>query len=60
MPASDHQINRLAFQDHQHLRQQLLIVLHVGIHDGDIGRGRRQGAFDASRREAPRPIRCRQ
>ena len=55
MPAADHQINRIAFQDRQHLRQQLLVVLHVGIHDGDIGCGRCQGPFDAGRREAPPP-----
>jgi hypothetical protein len=61
MPASDYQINRLAFEDRQHLRQKLLIVLHVGIHDGDIGRAEvARAPLDAGRREARRPIRCRQ
>jgi hypothetical protein len=46
MPAADHQINRIAF-NRQHLRQQLLVMLHVGIHNGDIGRGSCQGPFDA-------------
>jgi hypothetical protein len=30
-------------------------MLHVGIHNGDIGRGSCQGPFDASRREAAPP-----
>jgi hypothetical protein len=51
LPATDHQIHRFAFQHRQHLRQQLLVVLHVGIHNADMGVRTRQCAFDAGRRE---------
>ena len=36
----------------QHLREQLLIVLQVGVDDRDVGRGRGEHRFGAGRGEA--------
>ena len=44
---ADHQISRAAVEGFQHLRQQPLVMLQIGVHDGDIRRGASQHAFDA-------------
>src|SRR5262249_13723330 len=50
--AADHDVERLLLQRRKHAREQRLVMLEIGVDDGDIRRGARQNAFDAGRRQA--------
>ena len=50
-----HQVGLAAFQLGQHLRQNLFVMLQVGVYHRDKGRGRRQHAFDAGAGKATPP-----
>jgi hypothetical protein len=45
--AADHHVDVARAEQLEHARQQPLVVLHVGVHDGDHRRGAGQHAHDA-------------
>ncbi len=53
--AADHEIGLACAQDRQHARQEVLVVLQVGVDHGQIGCGAGQHAFDAGRGQATAP-----
>ena len=49
---ADDEIVGLVLQGLEHARQQALVMLQIGVHDGDEGCGRGEHALDAGGREA--------
>ena len=51
-PASDDDVQRVAFDAPKHRGQHRLVVLQVRVHDGEVRRMRSHHALDAGRRQA--------